>query len=319
MSIKFNSIDIQDKLNNLEIDDEKNITIFYGKKIDERSDAIHDYFQKNGSIRNSYEIYYIQNDDSFYINNLPIKKNKFNEIELNKLINTSFKIILDSTTLSYIEIITILFYLNKLKKNFKVDIYYVEPLEYTNEKVGFHEQQFHLSYDSGNLSYIKPFYLDEPLDNINKDKAAIITFIGFEDDRLATVLDIDDFNKIYQDVFPIISIPGFQYGWENISLTNHIDLLGKMKLYYSPADNPYASYQLLKRLINDIGYNQIVLMPFGTKPNTVASAIFMINYKESYDLDKNQPILATQFDFPVKKPKRTKGIKEVHQYKLTIN
>lgn len=56
-----------------------------------------------------------------------------------------------------------------------------------------------------------------------------------------------------------------------------------------------------------------------TKPNTVASAICMVNYKENYIFGQDSTSLATQFDFPIKSEKRTIGVKEIHHYMLQVN
>jgi len=317
MSIKFNSIDKQPSMNDIEVTDDK-ISIFYGNAIDERGTTVLSYFESLNNIEFSNQIFYIQKDDAFCINNEIIKRNKiFNKLK--DIINPNNKIVIDSTTLSYMEILTLLYFINSLSVSISVDIFYVQPLDYSKEKKEFDQTNFKLSYDSGRLSYIKPFLLDTPLDNLNENKAAIVVFLGFEDDRLSTILELDEFDDIYDNVYPIVSVPGFEYGWENISLSKHIGLIDKYKLYYAPSDNPYSSYLLLNKMIEEIPNKQIIIMPFGTKPNTVASAICMVNYKENYVFGEDSTSLATQFDFPIKSEKRTIGVKEIHHYLLQIN
>ena len=318
MGIRFNYIDKQPSMKDVNIA-EKNVSIFYGNIIDERGSTVLDYFNSLSNIEHNNVIYYTQDDDSFHINKNTIKRKDINN-DLGNFLNPKNSIIIDSTTLSYMEILTLLYYINSLKVPVNLDIFYVQPLDYTKEEKKFNQTNFKLSYDSGRLSYIKPFLLNTPLDNLNEDKASIIVFLGFEDDRLNTILELDEFEKLYDNVYPILSVPGFEYGWENISISKHIGLIDKYKLYYTPSDNPYASYLLLERIIEEINSRQIILMPFGTKPNTVATAIFMVNYKEKYSKDNSsQPSVATQFDFPNKSEKRTVGVKEIHHYKLQIN
>ena len=317
MSIKFKYISKQSRIDDIDISGDS-FTIFYGSNIDDRSNAVINYFTTVGTIKHSNKIFYTQVNDSFSIDEDIIKKKDIDKC-LHNYINTSSNIIIDCTTLSYMEILTLLNFLNNIPMSNDVDLFYVEPVGYNNEDTKFEGMDFHLSYDSGRLAYIKPFFLETPLDNLNKEKAVIIVFLGFEDDRINTILERDDFNETYQEVFPILAVPAFEYGWENISISKHIGLIDDRKLLYSPSDNPYSSYKLLNEFIKEIPYKQIVIMPFGTKPNTVASAIFMVNYKEKYIPNTGMASIATQFDFPIKSEKRSYGVKEVHHYSLRIN
>ena len=294
---------------------DQEICIFHGESIDERGEVIISYFNAQAQTISNFFIKYLQDDDIFNINEDSVKSRT--AIDVLKRTMISFKhIIIDSTTLSYIELVTLLFTISQIEEHIIIEIFYVEPEGYNQTSLDedISTLSFELSDDMGDLTYIKPFLLGLGQDSLNKEKTSLIAFLGFEDNRLENILDNENF--IFSEVVPILPVPAFKYGWENISLRKHYPLLLNKSLSYVPADNPYAVYKKLYQLIQNIDNKQIIIIPLGTKPNAIGTAIFMVNYKNNYQEDNNQKEVATVYDFPLKTKKRTTGIHLIQKYLL---
>lgn len=321
MNLSFKSISTYNQLSELDNIDYSKINatsscIFHGKNIDDRGDAIINYFSSKHQITKKNFIQYYQQDDSFLLDETSYKS----RIIITKLMDYLVKydyIIIDSTTLSYVEILIILFTINQFKEKISIDIFYIEPIEYNSRATEIHNISFDLSDDSGDIRYIKPFLLENGLDSTNKKSTTLFAFLGFESNRFENILDNDNEDIKYNEIIPIISVPGFQYGWENISLIKHYELLDDRKLSYVPADNPYAVYKFLKQEVQNSRNEQFVIMPLGTKPNAVGVAIFMVNYKSNHLRGLETKPIATKYDFPIKSQKRTTGIKLIQRYSLS--
>lgn len=303
----FNKIREYESVNDLSTISENSI-VFYGEELDDRGENIIKYL--NGKYTNQIKVIYINTIDSFKIIELEseetIKRQNFLKY-ITKRLNNTENISLESTTLGYSELLTLLYSINLVEKNYKIKIYYVEPEKYNKKE----SDSYDLSKEYSNHKYIKPFILPSPHDSTSSEEATLISFLGFEENRLGRVL-YESENK-YNKLISIFPVPGFKFGWENISLSRHsIFLKNEKDIFYTPADNPYESYKLLKKITSNLPDERIVIMPIGTKPCSIGAAIFLINTKETKELDK----VACKYDFPTKKIGRSHGISKIYEYYL---
>jgi len=301
-----------DKLTNVKKDEE---ILFSGIPIDERGKEL-----KN-CLSTLYDkiinINYCNDTDSFNITELSgekkIKRNELNSY-FSELIDDSItSISFESTTLGYCEILLILFTINALKMKVSIKIYYAEPIKYNSKN---DNEEYELSEEYRNHKYIKPFILKSLNDTASPtdEYATLISLLGFEDNRLGRVINENEDKLKYNKLISIFPIPGFKFGWENISLSKHYMFLNNREdIFYTPADDPYEAYKLLMRITTNLDSKKTVILPIGTKPCTIGAAVFLIN---TYEKEKFK--IATKYDFPIKKEGRSIGIDKIYEYQLII-
>jgi len=312
MALRFKKITKYKFLSDIQLP--KSFILFYGKSLDERGFEILKHIKKVESVTINYD----NAQDGFYINDEFVRRAKFN---IESYIKTYSTIVIEATTLGYVEIITLLYFLNRIEKFVDILFIYVEPLSYRKVEKNLFEDEYELSDDwSKNYKYIKPFIFQTFDDSILNKQATLITILGFEEGRLGRIIESNTtIDYKYDEFISIITIPGFKVGWENVSLSKHYNLLENVKeLYYTPADNPYETYKTLNRIVDNLYKKRVVIMPIGTKPCTIGAAIFMVNHTEKKSTTSSDYIdVATKYDFPIKKENRTNGIGNVFIYSLT--
>lgn len=310
--VTFSKIREYNLIENISQVDKDNI-LFLGKALDDRGEGINTFLKSKYT--NNIQIEYENETDSFIVHpdKMESKIIKRYEIEqlLQDIVNSNVNVVaFEATTLGYCEILLILYAINMLKFKVTIKIYYAEPDRYRSR---MDNEEYELSEEYSNHKYIKPFILEMPHDSTLDQKATLVSLLGFEDNRMGRVIN-DNENK-YDQFISIFPIPGFQFGWENISLSkHHVFLDNKDDIYYTPADNPYETYKLLNKITTNLNEKRIIIMPIGTKPCTIGTAIFLINAKEQ---GKNQ--IATKYDFPIKKHGRSIGIAKIYEYILHIS
>jgi hypothetical protein len=312
MKLEFMKIKEYSSINDFECT--VNSIFFYGKKIDDRSIKMVDLI--SSQCKYGFEVLYENKSNSFIVNGSNIK---FNELE--KSILESIKknninnILLESTSLGYAELLIILLNLSKEISSIQITILYAEPLEYTKKSQNeLDSESYELSEDYHPHKYIKPFLLKEPHDFTSIKAATLISFIGFEENRLGRVIEKNNDDNKYNEFIYIMPVPGFKFGWENISLSKHCDLIDNYKeIHYAPADDPYETYRTLEKIIENNPDRKIVIMPLGTKPCTIGASIFLVNKKIEGKYD-----IATKFDFPIKSKDRSTGISKIYEYRLKL-
>lgn len=133
----------------------------------------------------------------------------------------------------------------------------------------------------------------------------LLAFLGFEGDRLAKILDEVQFD----DVIPIVGFPAYQPGWQNRSLVSCMGPIqhaaSTVKVEKCSAVSIYDAFALIGRLR---GHEpQVALAPLGTRPHTVACAMYAATHPKTHLL----------YDHPVEQPHRSVGIGPCRCYHLT--
>ena len=306
MSLEVTTIFCYKKLDSLDIE-EKSI-FFYGDTLDNRSQSILDFF--SDKIENKKKVVY--DEENFKIH---IDDNIYRNIELGKdyIKKLSYDLYyLDATSLGFAELLLILHNLNTFHKNKKIKIIYAEPKEYKKGKNKEFQDEFDLTTTSGKFQKIPPYSL--LIDSNSSQKAILVSFLGFENNRLGRIMESDDGAR-YEKYIPILALPAFEAGWENISLRRHYEELKDINtIKFSPANNPYEMNQVLELIYKNERYNKnLVLAPIGTKPHALGAMIFLINKQEE------GITIGLTYDFPKKKENRTDGIGNIYEYVLRIN
>lgn len=110
-----------------------------------------------------------------------------------------------------------------------------------------------------------------------QNRDALIAVLGFEGNKLASILD----KWAFAEISPIIGFPAFYPGLQDRALSANISALKNRNalsnIQYAPALNPFESYKVMKKILNNYhsGYN-VALAPLGPKPMALASALLAI-------------------------------------------
>lgn len=297
------------------LDCSPNSLFFYGKKIDDRSITMVDFIA--AKCQHGLEVLYQNKTNSFLVNSIDIIFNELEKYILDEIKTKNIKnILLESTSLGYAELLIILLSISKYDANIEIIILYAEPLEYTKKTQNeLDSETYELSEDYHPHKYIKPFLLNEPHDLTSNKAATLVSFIGFEENRLGRVIEKNSEDNKYNEFIYIMPVPGFKFGWENIALSKHYHLIDNYKeIHYAPADDPYETYRILEKIIDNNPNKKIVIMPLGTKPCTIGASIFLVNKKIENKVD-----IATKFDFPIKSKDRSSGISKIYEYRLKLD
>lgn len=218
-------------------------------------------------------------------------------------------ILIESTTLGVVEILHLLRHLENLRKE-TVDILYVEPMEYaqTPENGVLTSREYNLG---GNRRFagVRNFILDLTM----HDQGNIIFFLGYEGARLAQALEqlpIQGWRK-----FGVFGIPSYAPGWETNAFANNVEHIYSSKfsaVKFCSASGVLDAYQMLhelhgKNLDTD---KPTVVVPIGTKPHSIAAALFLC------DLSAFQET-GLVFDHAARKSWRSRKVRKWHLYQIS--
>ena len=312
MGIEIKCIKTYNKITELTPSTDNSI-YFYGQLLDSRSKISHEYFKNN--VKDICEVLYHEKEFSisitstfdFKLDRTNIKNHTIGNDLITKLHHKN--IYLDATSLGFAEILLLLHNINIYLQNTNVKIVYAEPLEYKLKKqADTFNTEFDLTSRSNDFMKIPPYSL--LIDSVSSTKAELIVFLGFENDRLGRIIEHDEKAK-YKKYTPVLAVPAFVPGWENISLRRHyLELNNFNNIQFAPANNPYEVNEVLINIQQNSKFENIVIAPIGTKPHSIGAIIFLINSKE---IGRKVGIV---YDFPEKKENRTDGVGKIHEYSL---
>jgi hypothetical protein len=173
---------------------------------------------------------------------------------------------------------------------------YAEPAQYQMETA----TEFRLSASFlGNQTvpgYARP----------NRNERSVVAFLGFEGERLNRILEEREHIK---HLVPVLGVPSYRPGWNLNSLAS----AGRVVTSYDalkdlrscPAFSVHEAIALLEDLAQD---EPVLIAPLGTRPHTLATAIFASQVKKRASI---------AYDHPVEHVARSVGIGETHVYHLS--
>ncbi|MBL4297890.1 hypothetical protein H8F06_21665 [Vibrio fluvialis] len=276
--------------------------IFHGEIIDERTSFV---VEKISSLRNDvcHKVKWdniskkmIHDEHSL---SLPDFRSRFENFDLSK-------ILLDSTSLDFPELVYILDLFKN--KNIDIDVVYLEPSEYLKKHSDIGEYNFDLTCKQQNFSGLPEFSV-----HTGNHSVSLVAPLGFEPMRLGQLINSDE-GKTYDSISGMVAIPAYKPGWENRSIKSNLrhfsNTLSPELLLY-PSANPYQIYKQMDSIAH--AFPQLLLAPLGTKPSTLAIALYMVN---NFPNNTRKSYVSAVYDFPEKTSGRTKGIGKVYLYKL---
>ncbi|OTG57869.1 hypothetical protein B9T36_12935 [Acinetobacter sp. ANC 4204] len=222
---------------------------------------------------------------------------------LNQYQNSS--IVIEATSFD----IAALTFLCKTLKDLKItniDILYIEPEDYEIQRT-FDENDYDPLLSDNTLGFEEAAIPDitKPIDQ--NELNYFIFLVGYEGDRLTNAFQKLDFHlQKYEFIF---GVPSFIYSWERIPFTTHAEILIEKNpstadfIHYCGANNIIGTHRLIKNLKKDMKYDNVFLVPLGTKLMGLAAI------KAVCEDIENTFIL---YDYPSKMSGRTTGAHKVH-------
>lgn len=288
-----------EKLDNLDLTNPFNIHVFSGKVIDDRGRELISIVQQHQAILHLVEFNTDNMELSIDGHVIQINDSSF----LADQITSQQTLIIDSTTLGLPEI----YYLIKqfiLLNTLQFKIIYIEPMKYNKD----------LDSDFYKLSHYPIGFKPIPGavgDLYSEDLDLGVFFVGFDSSRME--IAIEEFQMIQsKNIKVIFTTPSFCSGLESESIVPHLNILNENRNFeidFCSALDPTSSYELLSfyRKSLDEG-KKLFIAPLGTKPTTIATALFA-------NLNDDVSLL---YDHPMNLEDRTSGVKDWHIHSIFL-
>jgi len=218
-------------------------------------------------------------------------------------------VIIDSTSLDIPELALILKSLH-LHKGLKILILYIEPAEYsTGAKKMLDHEEFSLSDEISGFEGTGIPTISMPVES--ELGRRFIFFVGFEGGRLQNAIETYDIATDEARIY--FGLPAFKPGWEVKSIRRNLQALHDQSFstrigYCSASSCTDALKSIYKVKSNDmetINY----LVPLGTKPNSLAAILMMLEFPETTRL---------LYDQPDKRSERSRGVGRRHYYHYMV-
>ncbi|WP_455231068.1 hypothetical protein [Geopseudomonas aromaticivorans] len=218
-------------------------------------------------------------------------------------------VMIDSTSLDIPELALTLKSLHGLK-GLRIVILYVEPAEYSaGAKKTLDHEEFSLSDEISGFEGTGIPTISMPVDN--ELSRRFIFFVGFEGGRLQNAIETYDVSSDEARIY--FGLPAFRPGWEVKSIRRNLQSLKDQSFssrigYCSASSCTDALQSLYKVKANDtetINY----IVPLGTKPNSLAAILMML---------ENPDTTRLLYDQPDKRSERSRGIGRRHYYHYMV-
>lgn len=174
---------------------------------------------------------------------------------------------------------------------------YIRPEKYSSESgnVGYE-----LCQKIGAVDAVPGFTKRE------SDNQTLCAFLGFEGVRLKGVLEtVHGFERL----IPVVAFPSGSPQWYNVTMWNSMDILqseGKnLSVHKCYSESVFEAVNLLYTIISQ--EETVVLAPLGTRPHSMACAIFACHHEATRIL----------YDFVIESDHRAIGISDITIYHLS--
>lgn len=214
---------------------------------------------------------------------------------------------IETTTLGFVEVLLLIKWFSSSELD-SIKLVYAEPNRYklrTNYMNDFGKHEFDLSAHTEGFKAIPGFAKALT----QSKKAILISSMGFERSRLGQLLAQDDGAYIHS-VIPIFGTPPYQTGWDKHSFFQNVEVLNDKgeKPQFVAANSPIDMLDRLEYIKGSCDEDdEITVAPLGTKPFSIATAIFLIN----------NPDITLKYDHPKRKGSRSTGLGNIHLYKIS--
>lgn len=301
LQMKFKKIEIFPDYANLKA--EKFDIGFFGDEIDDRGRTASTYTKDASS--SAFHCRWDKTDLIFCVD----KQGEFKPYELSEFFKklTASSVLIEATTLGFVEILYIVSALNECPTVSCINFLYIEPEQY-NELDSVESplpHSFSLSKSLGQLIPLPGFTKNFVRKNF---RTHLMAFLGFEASRLGRVLEDDEGAGISK--FSVgIGIPAFVPGWENHTMDCNIAYLdhpSREDITFFSANNPQTAFDAITAVAESLGEaERIVIAPFGTKPAGIGAIIYAV---------ANPEMCGIIYDHPLRQKDRSKGVGRCHLF-----
>lgn len=218
-------------------------------------------------------------------------------------------VIIDSTSLGIPELSLILKSMHKFK-GLKIIILYVEPAEYSvSDKKTLEHEEFSLSNEISGFEGTGIPTISMPVES--EFGRRFIFFVGFEGGRLQNAIETYDIAADEARIY--FGLPAFKPGWEVKSIRRNLQALHDQsfstRIGYCSASNCTDALRSINKVkSNDSGIINYII-PLGTKPNSLAAILLMLESPENTRL---------LYDQPKKRQERSRGVGRHHYYHYMV-
>lgn len=280
--------------------DDKLELSFYGEVLDDRTEYS-TAFTRSNSVK-SLKVKYNAHDLNLNVDEEVVECHDFVD-RLSKMIQCS--IMIDSTSLDIPEL-ALIFKGLLSREDVNIDILYVEPAEYSQERSTSPENEsYNLSDEIVGFEGAGIPMITTPVSD-GMDKKFIF-FAGFEESRIANAFETFDVRSDEAQI--VFGMPAFNLGWELVSFKKNIKVLKENDLQgrigFCSASCASSALDYLRSVRCDD--SAVHLLPLGTKPNTVGVMLYLSE-------NENAKLL---YDQPRKKKGRSVGVGQKHLYRVT--
>lgn len=289
---EFSFSDVQDYL-------EREITlVIVGDAQDERSKFIREtYKDKNCTISLDYQYenrqFIIRAD---YFKYPFVRSCSFHKIAdvIRSIPGINLKnILVDITSLQHPSIMCLIRSIALDIRPSRVFTAYIKPEKYL---LGDEFGRYDFSTVCSSPSSIPGFVTRSKLDEI------LVPFLGFEGNRLEGIIG----EANYSELIPIIGFPADEPTWQFETLRNSMTFItshnAEKNIRKCKSGSIFDAYELLENIIDSNIDRHIVVAPIGTRPHTVASALFSLKHSRNCRLI---------YDFVIERESRSKGIRDI--------
>lgn len=187
-------------------------------------------------------------------------------------------VLLEATTLDLVEMLHLLRAAHARQLN-RVDILYAEPGAYQRDAIPLDapwSREYSLS-DSLRFEGVAGFATDLSV----QTPKTLIAFLGYEGARLAQAVEQVGAMATWSK-HAVFGIPGYAPGWEMNALANNAGTLYGMKdvdVKFCAAASVTGALGILEAIHSRRGgVGTTVVAPLGTKPHSIATALFLIQH-----------------------------------------
>lgn len=233
------------------------------------------------------------------------------EIEVSLKELQSQSVILEITTLGFVEVFQCCRALRRLGTQ-KLSFLYVEPFRYTLRTSNPQRSQL-LDKRDFELSEEVPGYKAIPGATLmlsDRLVQRVVFFLGYEEQRLERALE--DYQSIQPSSCSVVfGVPAFKPGWEMDSFANNIRVIADRNIhggvYFCGAESPEGAVDVLLQISSELTQNErLFIGPIGTKPHGLAAALFACI----------KPNIGILYDHPKRRQGRTSQVSRWHLYEV---
>lgn len=227
-------------------------------------------------------------------------------------VGSSTSLLLEATTLDLVELLHLLRAAER-RGLAQVDLLYAEPGEYQREAIPLDapwRREFSLS-DNRRFQGVAGFATDLSVPT----PKTLVAFLGYEGARLAQAVDQVGAMASWTKM-AVFGIPGYAHGWEMNALANNAGTLYSLKdvaIKYCAASSVTGALAILENAHERLaGAGTTVVAPLGTKPHSIASALFLTKHCQY-----QQATLI--WDHPNQTPGRSEHVRRWHLFRVNFS